>query len=118
MNQFVAAKLLAPERRPQILARSRAIVGANLEIVDAWVGGWNGRLDYTRPAAGGMAFVGYDFDVNSTDLAMRLLKECDVFVVAGDWFGLDRHIRIGTGGEANTLREGLRRIDDLFRRLG
>jgi hypothetical protein len=118
MNQFVAAKLLAPERRPQILARSRAILGANLEIIDAWVDRWNGRLSYTRPHAGGMVFIGYDFDINSTDLAMRLLKERDVFVVAGDWFGLDRHLRIGTGGEAHVLEEGLRRIDDLLQTPG
>lgn len=117
MNQFVAAKLLAPARRAQILARSRAILGANLEIIDAWVSRWNGRLSYTRPAAGGMVFVGYDFAINSTDLAMRLLKEKDVFVVAGDWFGLDGALRIGTGGEAEVLHEGLRRIDELLATL-
>jgi aspartate/methionine/tyrosine aminotransferase len=117
INQFVAAKLLSPSRRPEILARSRAILGGNLEIIDAWVSSWNGRLTYTRPAAGGMAFIGYDFAINSTDLVMRLLKERDVFVVAGDWFGLDGHIRIGTGGEPHVLREGLSRIDALLKTL-
>lgn len=117
INQFVAAKLLAPARRAQILTRSRAILGANLEIIHDWVGRWNGRLSYTRPAAGGMVFVGYDFPINSAELAMRLLNEHGVFVVAGDWFGLDRHLRVGTGGAPEHLREGLRRLDELLHSL-
>lgn len=117
INQFVAARLLAPAARARILARSRAILGANLEIIDDWVGRSSGRLSYTRPAAGGMVFVGYDFPINSTELAMRLLKERDVFVVAGDWFGLDRRLRIGTGGDPEHLREGLRRLDALLQTL-
>jgi aspartate/methionine/tyrosine aminotransferase len=111
INQFVAAKLMVPEKRNAILKRSRAILGSNLAIIDDWISRWNGRLAYVRPAAGGMVFVRYDFRIGSSELSKLLREKESTFVVAGDWFGLDGHLRIGTGGHADELREGLSRID-------
>jgi hypothetical protein len=34
-----------------------------------------------------------------------------VFVCAGSWFGIDRHIRVGIGIEHDHLEEGLAAID-------
>jgi aspartate/methionine/tyrosine aminotransferase len=117
LNQFIAAKLLSPAHRPKILERSRSILGANLEIIEDWVKASRGRLSYARPVAGGMVFVAYDHPINSTELTMRLLRERSVFVVAGDWFGMDGRLRIGTGGEPHVLREGLRRVDSFLQAL-
>ncbi len=111
LNQFIAAKLMAPAKREAILARSRAILGHNLGIIDDWISRWNGRLGYVRPAAGGMVFVRYDFKVGSSELSRLIRGRESTFVVAGDWFGMDGHLRIGTGGHAHELEEGLRRID-------
>jgi aspartate/methionine/tyrosine aminotransferase len=88
-----------------------------LGIVDAWIERWQGRLRYVRPDAGGMVFVAYDFAVNSTELCRLIREQESTFVVAGDWFGLDGHLRIGTGGHAAELEEGLRRIDRVLRTL-
>lgn len=117
INQFVAARLLQPERRRAVLARTRAILGRNLALVDDWIGRWNGRLSCLRPQAGGMVFVGYDAPVGSAVLSRRIREEESVFVVAGEWFGIDGHLRIGIGGEAAALDEGLRRIDRVLRAL-
>ena len=117
INQYLASVVLSPARRAQLLTRSRAILGRNMEIIDAWVARWNGRLRYVRPSAGGMVFVAYDFPVNSTQLSERIRAEQSVFVVAGDWFGMDGHLRIGTGGHAQELEEGLRRIDRVLAAL-
>ncbi len=117
LNQFLAARLLEPAGRKAILQRSRTIIAANLEIIAAWIAAWNGRLSWRRPQAGGMAFVGYDFNIGSTELSRRLREEQSVFAVAGDWFGMDRYLRLGAGGEAETLKEGLRRIDQVFGEL-
>ena len=111
INQFVAAKLMAPPKRNAILKRSRAILGDNLAIIDDWIARWNGRLAYVRPVAGGMVFVRYDFRIGSSELSKLLREKESTFVVAGDWFGMDGHLRIGTGGHAQELEEGLRRID-------
>ena len=40
-----------------------------------------------------------------------------VFVVAGAWFGMEGHLRIGIGGERETLEEGLHRLDAVLDRL-
>ncbi len=117
LNQYLAERLLAPAARARILARSRSMIAANLEVIDRWVGAWNGRLAWRRPQAGGMAFVRYDFPIGSGELSTRLRQEESVFVVAGDWFGMDGHLRIGTGGERHVLEEGLRRIDRVLKSL-
>ena len=57
-----------------------------------------------------MAFMSYDFDINSTDLATWLRTEHSVFVLAGDCYGMDRYFRIGVGAEAEYLRTGLARF--------
>ena len=111
INQFLAATILAPERRGEILTRSRSILGHNLGLIDAWIARWPGRLRYVRPDAGGMVFVAYDFPISSTEMCRVLREQESTFVVAGAWFGLEGHVRIGTGGHAAELEEGLRRID-------
>lgn len=117
INQFIAARILQPQRREELLARSRDILEGNLALIDDWVMRWNGRLAYRKPAAGGMVFVRYDFPINSTELS-RLIRDGEsVFVVAGDWFGLDGHLRIGIGGDPAQLEEGLRRIDRVLREI-
>lgn len=115
INQFVAACILQPARRQRLLLRSREILTRNLGRVDDWVTRWNGRLTFVPPAAGGMAFVRYDFPINSTELSRLIRERESVFVVAGDWFGLDGHLRIGIGGDTGTLEEGLSRIDVVLR---
>ena len=87
------------------------------DLVEAWVARSGGRLSFDRPHAGGMAFVAYDWPIASAELSRRAREEESVFVVAGDWFGLDGHLRIGTGGEREPLEEGLHRLDRLFERL-
>ena len=104
-------------RRAQILERSRTILGRNTGLIDAWVARWDGRLRYVRPAAGGMVFVGYDFPINSTELGDLIRERESTFVVAGDWFGMDGYLRIGIGGHAHELEEGLRRIDRVLQSL-
>lgn len=117
INQYLASLILAPERRAQILERSRTILGRNTGLIDAWVARWGGRLRYVRPAAGGMVFVGYDFPINSTELGDLIRERESTFVVAGDWFGMDGYLRLGIGGHAHELEEGLRRIDRVLQSL-
>ncbi len=117
LNQAIAATILSPQRRPAVLASGRAVLGRNLGVIDAWIARWNGKLRYDRPAAGGMVFVAYDYPIASSELSRILREEQSTFVVAGDWFGLDGHLRIGTGGHAHELEEGLARIDRVLARL-
>ena len=80
-----------------------------MQLLDAWIAGSDGLFSYRRPQAGGVAFVRYAMDVPSETFSERLRQEESVFVVAGSWFGIDQHIRIGTGGKPDHLKEALAR---------
>jgi hypothetical protein len=116
LNQFLAARILEPARRRRILERGRQVLQDNLDIVDRWVAGSGGRLSFDRPQAGGMVFVAYDSPIASVELARLAREQAGVFVVAGEWFGMDGHLRIGIGGEPETLQEGLRRLEAVIDR--
>ncbi len=117
VSQYVTARLLHPGRREQVLARSRGVLNCNLELVRTWV---NSNPDLVRlvdPEAGGMALMSYAPPVNSTELSRGLRERESVFVVPGDWFGLDRRVRIGFGGDSRNLLEGLMRFGRHLRRF-
>ena len=114
LSEAIATLALQPGRREAILARSRRMLGDNLDVVDGWIRQHDGLLSYTRPAATGTVFVRYDLPMNSTDLVHRIREEQSVLLVPGDVFGLDGYLRLGTGPETATIRAGLSRIDAFF----
>jgi aspartate/methionine/tyrosine aminotransferase len=115
LSQALAEKIMQPARRERILARGRSLLATNVSCLAAWLGGRNG-WSWVRPAAGGMAFVRYGYDIASKDFSRRLREEESVFVAAGSWFGLEGYIRIATGVETHLLAEGLARMTDFVRR--
>lgn len=119
LSHRIGAIALSPEVRPRILDRNRSMLRSNLEVALDWVGSFGGRIHFVPPKAGGMAFMRYDFDVNSTDLVNWLRDEHSVFILAGDCYGMDRYFRIGIGAEQEYLRTGLTRVRRaLFDRFG
>lgn len=58
-----------------------------------------------------MAFLRYDLPVSSDDFCRRLRETQSVFAVAGSWFGMEGHLRLGIGGEPDHFRDALQRID-------
>lgn len=117
MSDRIAQMALTSPRREQIFERNRSLLRHNLVIMQDWVDGHGSRFHFIPPQAGGMAFIRYDFDVNSTELVTRLRDEKGLLVIAGDCFGMDRHLRIGIGGESAQLKTGLGRIDEVIDRL-
>ena len=115
LSQIVGAAVMAPENRERILARGRALLRENADIVQSWIEKRN-RWSWQRPAAGGMAFLHYDFDMSSEDLSNAFREEESVFVVAGSWFGIENHIRVGIGVKTEDLVEGLARLDSFLAR--
>ena len=110
LNDRLARHALAPERRTALLARGRRLIAANYEIMRAWIDAHGPKLGWSPPDGGAIAFVRYRRDMGSTALAERLRTTEGVLVVPGDHFGLDGRLRIGFGGDADTLRAGLERI--------
>ena len=111
LSDALARKAVRPDVRARILARTRGILRANYPVLADWVGRHGGDLRMVPPRAGAIAYLRYDWPVNSTELVTRLRDEFGVLIVPGDHFGMDRFLRIGFGNEAEDLRAGLARID-------
>lgn len=107
LSQYVAEIALQPENRNKILTRSRNMLQENLAMFTLWVDSYQDLFEFVPPQAGGMAFLKYKLDVNSTELSDWLRKEHSVFIVSGDCYGMDGYIRIGIGERYDVLVEGL-----------
>ncbi len=117
LSNRIAALALQPELRTKILKRNRKILEENLTILENWVKKHKSLFHLVPPQAGGVAFPSYTMTINSTELANKLLHEKSVFIVAGDFFKMDRHIRIGIGVEKDYLLAGLGLIDETLREI-
>jgi len=110
LSHRVGEIALEPEVRARILKRNRSLLRDNLRTTLHWVDSCGDLLRFVPPRAGGMAFMHYDLDVNSTELADWLRTEHSVFILAGDCYGMDHYFRIGIGAEKDTLIAGLARV--------
>lgn len=117
LSHHIGEIVLAPENRLKILERNRSMLRRNLKTVAAWADSHKKWLHFIPPKAGGMAFMRYDFDINSGTLAHRLRKEKSVFLLAGDCFGMDHYFRMGIGADPAFLEQGILRLDKGLRTI-
>ena len=94
--------------------RSKSILRENLALLSAWVDANSDFVSLIPPKAGGMAFVRYNRDINSTELAHTLRTDYGVFVLPGDVYGLDAYFRVGIGAPKSHLEPGLEKISEYF----
>lgn len=118
LSDALARRALEPNRRAEILARTRRILNENYPIIETWLGGHGGLFTYVPPDAGAIVYVHYEHPVNSTELVNRLRAQQNVLIVPGDHFGMDGYLRIGFGDEPGYLRAGLGRLRDLLVEMG
>lgn len=111
LGQRLALMALSPERRSRIFARNRDLVRRNLAEMTRWVESHAGIVDWVPPEAGAMAFLRYDLPIGSDEFSRRLRESQGVFVVAGNWFGMEGYLRLSLGIEPAHLAEALGRID-------
>ena len=117
LGNWVASLVLEPERRKKALDRNRKILNENLAVLEDWIQKHKPLFELIPPRAGGVAFPRYNMKINSTELADKLLNEKSVFVVAGDFFGMDHYIRIGIGTEKDYFKAGLGLIDETIEEI-
>jgi len=117
LGNWVASLVLEPERRKKALDRNRKILNENLAVLEDWIQKHKPLFELIPPRAGGVAFPRYNMKINSTELADKLLNEKSVFVVAGDFFGMDHYIRIGIGTEKDYFKAGLGLIDETLEEI-
>ena len=114
LDNHLAAYALSPEVRPRLIQRARDYIRRGYPILEEWMASHGDVFNVIPPQAAAIAFVGYDLDINSTELVEQLMKEKSVLIVPGDHFGLDRHLRISYGLEPDFLRAGLDRIREMI----
>ncbi len=105
---------LALEHRDAILARNRAILRGNLDILDAWITAEPG-LSYVKPKSGTTALVKYDLPMPSVEFCQRLLAETGVMFVPGSVMEMEGHLRIGYANARRSLELGLPRVSEFLR---
>ncbi|MFX0183590.1 MAG: aminotransferase class I/II-fold pyridoxal phosphate-dependent enzyme [Candidatus Hodarchaeota archaeon] len=110
----VATLILQPEMRMKVLNRNRRVLRENLSILTKWVKKYSDLFSFIPPQAGGIVFLRYNLPINSTELSTKLREEKDVFIIAGDCFGMDNYIRIGIGSEKDYFISGLNLIDEFI----
>jgi aspartate/methionine/tyrosine aminotransferase len=117
LSNRIASLALQPKRRQKILERNRKIIRENLVILTKWVEKHSDIFQFLPPQAGGIAFLKYNMNINSTEFATKLREEKSVFIVAGDCFGMDHYIRVGIGAEKEYFQVGLDLIDQILEEI-
>jgi aspartate/methionine/tyrosine aminotransferase len=104
----MAILALQPDSRQKISKRLVGIATEKLQNLNTWVAKHSDVLRMVQPKIGGVSFIRYDLNINSTDLIMRLKDEQSVLIVPGEAMGMDGFMRIGYGHPK--LLTGLDRI--------
>lgn len=97
---------VALKKKEGILARNRTLLKTNLAFLKGWLAEnphFSGQFFEEAP----VAFLHYDFDIDSKTLSLALLKECGVFFVPGSCFGYEGYLRLGLGRDPISFQKGL-----------
>jgi aspartate/methionine/tyrosine aminotransferase len=83
----------------RVLARSRAIIATNLDLLDAFFDDWADRFTWVRPRAGSIGYPRMTVPgVRIDDWAAQLVETEGVLLIPGSQFGHPgNHFRIGFG---------------------
>ena len=114
LDNHLAALALSPKVRPRLIQRARDYIRRGYPVLEEWMESHGDTFSLTPPEASAIAFVRYNLDINSTELSERLCKEKSVYIVPGDHFGIDHHVRISFGLPHDYLVPALDRIHELI----
>lgn len=93
------------ENRNRFVEKVREIRSKNYPLLKDWVENRN-DLEWVPPMCGVIGFPRLN-NVDSMQLTEILLKNYNTLISPGQFFGAEKHIRIGFGGEEDKLRKGL-----------
>jgi aspartate/methionine/tyrosine aminotransferase len=101
---------LQPAKREVLLDRQRRLSREGHAVLEQWVRAQEGRFSVSKAVATSIAFVGYNFDMPSAELADHIRRKTSVLVAPGGYLGTENHLRITVGYEPEKVRTALERI--------
>lgn len=105
-----ALAVLALKHVPEVQARNRAIITANLATAERWFAAHGDLVSWTPPRAGLLALMRYAPNIPSLELSNMLADDYGVLLVPGSAFGYEGHLRLGVGQDPAIFAEGLERV--------
>lgn len=108
---------LQPAKRKMLLDRQKKLSREGHAVLESWVQGQEGRFSVSKAVATSIAFVGYNFDMPSAELADHIRRRVSVLVAPGRYLGTENHLRITVGYEPEKVRAALERIGGLAAEL-
>ena len=107
--------LIALRARDEVIARSRAITGANLQLLDGFFERQAAHLEWVRPRGGSIGFPLLRADTPIDAFAQNLLDGEGVLLAPGSLFGHPgNHFRLGFGRAG--FADGLERFESYVER--
>ena len=108
---------LQPAKRKMLLDRQKKLSREGHAVLEGWVREQEGRFSVTKAVATSIAFVGYNFDMPSAELADHIRTKASVLVAPGGYLGTENHLRITVGYEPAKVRKALDRIGAIAEEL-
>lgn len=106
--ELIAARVI--DGADVILAEKRAGARHNRETVQRWMSEQGGAITWTPPAGGVCGFPRLHEVANVEAFCHALARERRVMLVPGTCFNTPGHARLGFGGSAAALEQGLERL--------
>lgn len=97
---------IAIENKDKIIKRNINKISTGKNILSSWLNSER-HVHCVLPNAGTTAFVGYDFNMNSSELCAKLQKDTGVMLLPGDTMEMDKYLRIGYGNNFSQLKTAL-----------
>lgn len=97
---------IAIENKNKIIKRNLNKILEGKKSLTDWLK-TESRCHCVIPQGGTTAFVGYDLEVNSSDLCKKLQIDTGIMILPGETMELDGYLRIGYGNNAEKLGQAL-----------
>ncbi|HEX3153987.1 MAG TPA: aminotransferase class I/II-fold pyridoxal phosphate-dependent enzyme [Candidatus Angelobacter sp.] len=101
---------LQPAKRKMLLDRQKKLSREGHAVLEQWVREQEDRFSVSKAVATSIAFVCYNFDMPSAELADHIRTKASVLVAPGGYLGTESHLRITVGYEPEKVRTALERI--------
>lgn len=100
---------IAIENKAKIIKRNIDLIRTGKQILMDWVNS-ESKVRCIEPKGGTTAFVGYNFEMKSTDLCKKLQEDTGIMILPGETLELDGYLRIGYANHFETLKTALEKF--------